>query len=216
MPKVKMVKIVDWVLPELRYRDTRALVGGGPNVPVPDKYFFGHSVTVDINVDDIDNCRLYWAEKTNLPIVPEQDIKYFVDMYKLNPNANTFANWGSKKTQGGDNKNVKITDIPAMPGGKDMGETHRWLEIIAIVHNTTDNSARKAHFRQDLLFYPKGGEQAALLEFQRILGYAPPNLQSVFGIRNYSYSIIQNDVELNNPTNDIAAIFTGAPDKYWK
>lgn len=206
MPNVRSVRL-GLIYPGVFYRDNSQPVA---ETQIPASYYFGHTVEVMIEADDIPHCRLYWAESTNVPIIDEQNPGYFVDMYKLRSAARTFRTWPGR--------DVTIKDTPAILGGVGAaGIQYRWLKIIAIVHNTTDNSARKAYVRQDLLYYPAGGEGAARAEFvHRIGGWAPPNLQQAGGgIRNYSYQIIQDNVVLANPAVDIPAIFNGALPAMW-
>jgi hypothetical protein len=209
MSHVKSVSIDPFVLPEVRNIENRKIIEGGKAEPAA--FFFGHSMTVSITGSDLTACRLYWAEKTNMPIIDQQSADYFIDMYHLHPDANTFTTWKKKKPNATEST-IKVTDIPAMPGGTGVnGIVHRWLEIVAIVQHPEDDYARKAHFRQDLVYYPAGVDSPQQIELCcQQHGLATNFAQSANGIRNYSYQILENNIVIMSP-GGIDIVFTGTP-----
>ncbi|MCI0398481.1 MAG: hypothetical protein L0332_30490 [Chloroflexi bacterium] len=206
---VKKVEIPELVQAGMRGNDAQ-LIPGGVNLEWTEAYFFGHTFTVQIEVDDIAHCRLYWAEKTNVPIIDQQNSNYFVDMYKLKGDQKLFQSWNKAKGEGA--RVATLTDIPAMFVPKNyLGDKYRWLDIVVLVHNTTDNSARKVHFRQDLLYWPNGDESQAK---KRLVELDVTNLGNNYiqaNTNHYVYQILANDEVVTDPAGELEQLFSGTP-----
>ena len=186
---------VGLVIPGMFDHHGRA-VPGGPGTTTPTDYFFGHSVPVKIKVERKEDCRLFWAEKTNIPIIDQQSADYFIDMYKLHPTANTYKPWNDASGSAA----VTVTDIPSMVGGVGkVAAAARWLEIIVIVQS--DENARYAHFRQDLTYDPA-----------QDFGEVPITARSVgAGPRHYNYQVLRNNMAVADAGAFLGEVFAGTP-----
>lgn len=206
---VKKVEIAELVKAGMRDNNAQP-IPGGTSQAWTEAYFFGHTFTVQIEVDDIAHCRLYWAERTNISIIDEQSPDYFVDMHKLKSDQKLFQSWNKAKGEGAGV--ATLTDIPAMFVPKNyLGDKYRWLDIVVLVYNTTDNSARKVHFRQDLLYWPNGDESQAKRRLEELGLTNLGNNYTQANTNHYVYQILANNMVVGDPAGELEQLFSGTP-----
>ncbi|WP_114391599.1 hypothetical protein [Oleisolibacter albus] len=209
---VQSVKVGDFILPGMFTVGGQPIPGGSPTPP---SYAFGHTFPVQIQVTKIKDCRLYWLERTNLPIIDEQSPDYFVDMFTLRPTANTFRPWVVAQQESGPGPvTVTVKDIPALViTPQNAGEEiYRWLEIIALVQSVPENQSRFVFFRQDLLY------NSSLNEIQargRMAELGVSNLDNFLFSdgRAYSFHVAADNLPLGISRELLGMILalTGAP-----